>query len=153
MKDVVLRSAREEDLEELYLIERVCFPKHYFSKYFLRILLEYPSSLAFVAVVSDRTVGFVVGVIEEEGEGRIYTLDVLPDFRRRGIGGMLLEKLEEEFAKRGVVKCRLEVMEGNVPALQLYSKKGYRQVGVIKGYYGDRNGLVMEKALKLPGSL
>lgn len=147
MCGVVLRRTSPEDLDELYLIDRVCFPKHYFPKSFIRSLLEHPSSVGLVAMCSGRIVGFTIGVVEGKGMGRIYTLDVLPEFRRRGIGSLLLEKLEEEFARRGVVKCRLEVMDGNVPAIRLYSKMGYRKVGVIKDYYGDSDGIVMEKTL------
>ncbi len=153
MEVVVLRKARNEDLDELYLIDKACFPQHHFSKYFIRLLLEYPSSIAIVALSSNRIVGFTIGVIEEENEGRIYTLGVLPDFRGRGIGRLLLEKLEEELAMLGIEKCCLEVMEGNTPALQLYSKMGYRKVGVIKRYYGNRDGIVMEKALKHLGTV
>ncbi|MEM1884796.1 MAG: GNAT family N-acetyltransferase, partial [Candidatus Jordarchaeales archaeon] len=124
-----------------------CFPKHYFPKYFIRLLLEHPYSIGLVATYLGRIIGFTIGVIEGKGKGRIYTLDVLPEFRRRGIGSLLLGKLEEEFAERGVVRCRLEVMDGNTPAIRLYSKMGYRKVGVVKNYYGDRDGIVMEKIL------
>ncbi|MBS7246827.1 MAG: GNAT family N-acetyltransferase [Candidatus Jordarchaeales archaeon] len=148
MNGVVLRRARDEDLDALYMIDKVCFPRHHFSKYFIRLLLEYPSSVAIVAMISSRIVGFTIGVIEDENESRIYTIGVLPDFRRRGIGRLLLEKLEEELARQGAVKCRLEVMEGNIPALQLYSKMGYHRLGVIRRYYGDKDGIVMEKVLK-----
>ena len=39
----------------------------------------------------------------------------------------------------------LEVRESNTIARELYKKFGFREVALRKFYYGDENGILMEK--------
>ena len=41
--------------------------------------------------------------------------------------------------ERGCVAYTLEVRAGNVPAISLYEKHGFKQDGIRKGYYQDNN--------------
>ncbi len=141
---ILLRPVRLDDLNELYIIDKICFPEHYFPKDFLRYLLTHDSALSFAATMLGKIVGFVIGVAEGE-IGRIYTLDVVPEFRRRGVGAMLLKKVEEELRRKGVRIYCLEVMRENYPAIKLYLKMNYKPVRILKGYYGNRDGILMVK--------
>jgi GNAT superfamily N-acetyltransferase len=59
------------------------------------------------------------------GEGWIGGMGVVPAARRRGIGRMLMEAAIAAARRRGVGVVRLEVLEQNEPAVQLYRQLGF----------------------------
>ena len=60
---------------------------------------------------------------------------VHPDFRRRGIGQMLVTALADELKQAGNRCLTLEVRASNAPAIAMYQKLGFEQVGLRKNYY------------------
>ncbi|MEM2102487.1 MAG: GNAT family N-acetyltransferase, partial [Candidatus Bathyarchaeia archaeon] len=80
--------------------------------------------------------------------GRIFTIDVAPTHRRKGIGIKLLKRAEKEFVDLGVKVCYLEVRADNVAAKQLYKKVGYKEISVLKDYYfKGGHGIRLKKTL------
>lgn len=59
-------------------------------------------------------------------EGQIGRMAVLPTFRNRGIGGILLRTLVHRAAARGITKVYLNAQ---VPALRFYSHYGFVATG------------------------
>jgi ribosomal-protein-alanine N-acetyltransferase len=70
-------------------------------------------------------------------EAHVTTFAVLPAYRRRGIGGLLLVQLMELAADLGAAVCTLEVRLSNAAARRLYQSFGFRPVGVRPRYYTD----------------
>jgi ribosomal-protein-alanine N-acetyltransferase len=70
-------------------------------------------------------------------EAHVTTFAVLPAYRRRGIGGLLLSGLMALSADMGAAVVTLEVRLSNVAARQLYQRFGFRPVGVRPRYYSD----------------
>ena len=64
-------------------------------------------------------------------------LAVEPDWRRRGIGSALLERLLIETKGDTDRGYTLEVRVSNVGAIRLYERFGFRPRGVRRGYYTD----------------
>ncbi|PIC77433.1 GNAT family N-acetyltransferase [Sporosarcina sp. P19] len=63
-----------------------------------------------------------------------------PECRGKGIGVMALEYLEEQVRKHGLERIELGVFVFNEPALKLYKKLGYQEIGRIENftyYEGD----------------
>jgi len=58
-----------------------------------------------------------------------------PMVRRRGIGAMLLARMEEALTDVGVRSLFLEVRESNGAALGLYEARGFKPVGRRRAYY------------------
>lgn len=81
----------------------------------------------------------------------VHVLNVAsdPDRRRCGIGQRLVRAAEEIGSKKGAQSSTLEVRRSNAPAIGLYAKLGYEQVGVRPGYYASNgeDALVMTKSL------
>ena len=96
-------------------------------------------------------VGFVLSrAVEDEAE--ILTLALHPDLRGRGLSASLLSRHLDTLTQSGVRKVHLEVEEGNAPALALYRRHGFKQVGHRPGYYAGPNG-VRTGALTLSATL
>lgn len=142
-----------EDLEKIYELELECFGRNAYSKSFIRFLLADLSSIALKAVDDQgEIVGSVIGRVEKSSGkviGRVYTIDVKPEHRRKGIGRTLLKKLEEEFRRMGCEKIVLEVAVDNEPAIKLYKSMGYEFVAKLKNYYGPgRDAYRAERILR-----
>ena len=151
-RSIRIEQASLEDLERMYELERTCFGRDAYSKQFLRLLLIDPSSIPLKAVMGEgEIVGSAIGRVEKIGGqvvGHVYTLDVRPDFRRRGVGAALLKSLENEFKKLGCEKAILEVAVDNEPAIRLYKSLGYIFASRLKDYYGrGRDAYRAEKDL------
>lgn len=72
------------------------------------------------------------------GEAHISTLAVKPDYRRRGIGELLLVAMLDRAAELGAEVMTLEVRVSNLAAQNLYRKYAFQQVGRRRLYYSDR---------------
>ncbi|WP_369184494.1 GNAT family N-acetyltransferase [Streptomyces sp. Y1] len=84
-----------------------------------------------VARLGDEVVGAVRGRVDTEGVGRIERLVVHPRMQRHGLGGRLLEALEQRLAEDGPVAAyRLFTGHRSLGNLRLYARQGYRQTGV-----------------------
>jgi ribosomal-protein-alanine acetyltransferase len=149
MSEVVIEKAEVKDLDILHEIERESFSENAFPKSFLKYLIVQHGSTFLKAKINDEIVGCIAGLPHKpNGISRIYTLEVKPEFRRKGIASKLLQTLENEFKKRGATLSILEVEVDNTAALNLYQKFGYKTVGILKDYYGkNRNGFEMTKKL------
>jgi ribosomal-protein-alanine N-acetyltransferase len=85
-------------------------------------------------------------------EAEILSVTVAAEARRRGYAGALLARHLDALARQGVRTVHLEVEEGNAPALALYRRHGFREVGRRPGYYAKPDGtrvsaLTMSRAL------
>jgi ribosomal-protein-alanine N-acetyltransferase len=83
--------------------------------------------------------GFVLSRIVLD-EAEILTIVMAPEARGRGHAHPLLAHHLDELVRAGVRTVHLEVEEGNAPALALYRRFGFRQVGRREGYYGKPDG-------------
>ena len=84
-------------------------------------------------------VGFVLSrkVLDE---AEILSVAVAKAERGRGYAVPLLRRHSSRLAAAGVRKLHLEVEEGNAPALALYRRLGFSQVGRRPGYYRRPDG-------------
>ena len=67
------------------------------------------------------------------------------DSRGQGIGKKLLSYLVVIGINNHVINITLEVRKSNEIARNLYKKFGFREVALRKFYYGDEDGILMEK--------
>ena len=142
-----IRKAELRDLDEIMKIEGLCFPEETaFPRGMFVYLIRYSVSL--VACASDESIaGFIIGY--SSGDiGAIYTLDVHPHFRRKGIGRDLVLALEERLFSMGSRLIRLEAALENPGSLELYRKIGYQEKERIRNYYGrGKHAVRMWKSL------
>ncbi len=81
-------------------------------------------------------------------EAEILTVAVVPAARRRGHGAALLREGMAAARARGAGAMFLEVAAGNAPALALYAREGFAEVGRRRRYYaGGADALVLRRDL------
>lgn len=85
------------------------------------------------------------------GEGHLLNISIAAPFQRRGHGAQLLERFIELARYRGLESMILEVRPSNFTARRLYLRRGFRQVGLRRGYYpavdGREDALVLTLTL------
>lgn len=75
----------------------------------------------------------------------IDNIEVEKIYRGKGIGTKLMSYLIALAIEKRVVNITLEVRVSNEIARNLYKKFGFREVALRKFYYGDEDGILMEK--------
>ena len=137
-----IRTVRQEDIEEISLLEQASFDDPYPS-YFLSELARDNPETFLVLTLNNEIVGY--GVVDHwEDHDHLISIAVRPDSRRKGLGEALLVELEKRLSKERPL--RLEVRQSNSAAIQLYSKRGFMKTGLAEGYYRDgENAITMEK--------
>jgi GNAT superfamily N-acetyltransferase len=85
-----------------------------------------PPRAAFVAVEDGAVVGFVSGHRTRRYgcDGELQWIDVIEDFRRRGIAGDLLLTIAGWFVEQSALRICVNVDPKNLVARRLYSKYG-----------------------------
>ena len=82
-------------------------------------------------------------------EADVMNVAVAPAYRRQGIGEGLMVALMDALRQRGMESLTLEVRASNGPAIALYDRLGFAQVGRRPNYYTDprEDALIMRKEL------
>src|SRR2546426_11202409 len=139
-----IRPATQDDTNAISLLEEASFNDPYPS-YFLSELARDNPETFLVLTLNDEIVGY--GVVDHwEDHDHLISIAVRPDSRRKGLGEALLVELEKRLSKERPL--RLEVRQGNLAAIHLYSKRGFTKTGLAEGYYGDgEDAIIMEKKL------
>jgi [ribosomal protein S18]-alanine N-acetyltransferase len=131
-----IRRPKTEDLEELFEIDRICFPAGIaFSQVELLFHLRHSKSIAWLAEDAGRILGFALARIESQSRAHIITLDVIPEARQQKLGTTLMSALHRALQARKVGVACLEVAVGNLPAQRLYERLQYQYLGILPGYY------------------
>lgn len=132
-------------------LHKNCFAKGWgyleFESFF-----ERAGVFAAIAYHKEKTpVGFVLcWLIDAQCD--LLSMGVLADFRRDGIGQMLLDYATENARSLGASHMALEVNIHNKAARELYEAQGYEQFHIRKDYYSNADGsradaICLKKAL------
>lgn len=80
-------------------------------------------------------------------DAEIVDVAVAQTYRRRGIGGELLDRMIADLDARGLHVIVLEVRSGNEAAIRLYEGRGFTGIGVRKNFYENprEDALVMQR--------
>lgn len=125
-----------EDIPAVHAIESASFPTPW-PPYAFRQELETNRLARYLVVRAGARVIAYAGIWLMVDEAHVTTFAVLPAYRRRGIGGLLLSELMALSAERGAAVVTLEVRLSNAAARRLYQRFGFRPVGVRPRYYTD----------------
>lgn len=133
------------DVPAVAELERKCFSDPW-SERSVAAELENPLSLWLVALLGRTVVGYV-GSQSVMEQADMMNIAVNPDYRRQGIAESLIERLVAELKDKQVSSLTLEVRASNAPAIALYRKLGFIQVGKRPNYYRNprEDALILRK--------
>lgn len=136
----------EKDIPNMAKAEKLCF-SHPWSESALAGEIKSQFSDFFGAFCEGEFAGYIGGRTVV-GETEIFNVAVLPDFRRKGFGKMLIEEFIKAAKEKGTQVVFLEVRTSNLPAISLYEKCGFVFCGIRKDYYDDpkENAILMRLA-------
>lgn len=143
MSDIIITRMSEHDLLEVVEIEEQSGLSRWgWAAYYAELqggnrdlmLIAKPASTS--ALESDRIAGYIVAR-ETAGELHINNVAVRAEFRRRGIGETLLNRVIEEARRRKANAAFLEVRSANHAAQALYAKSGFRAIARRANYYSE----------------
>src|SRR5262245_256539 len=114
-------------------------------------LFERPDTFLFLASTDGDLVGYALGCVMPAAEGwaadtwrvgdrigELESLSVLPDHRGEGVGSLLLDAVDEEFAKLGVGDVVIGALPGNTGALKLYERRGFKPTWIYLSRFAAR---------------
>lgn len=125
-----------KDIEDVLEIERQSFPNPWSYYAFYSEITSNVNAYYITAKYDKKIIGYA-GIWIIIDEGHISNIAVHPNYRRQGIGGILLTHLIEYSKQKGVKLITLDVREKNLPAQQLYKKYGFEVISIRKNYYSD----------------
>lgn len=105
------------------------------------------SGRLFVASAGEGPVGYAMLVLHEGDEdtfplvpryGEVYSLSVAPDERGSGIGGLLLDAVDELLVTEGDLPLTIAVMTENEDALRFYQRRGLVPGEIVLFRFPDR---------------
>ena len=119
-------------------IDRIHFKNLGWSKNQMISQFKKNSNLAFGCFDNDKLVGFLIGdliFIEKVSEYEILLIYVKKSYRRRGLANLLINHLSASKYILKLKKIFLEVLDDNIPAINLYKKNNFNLINIRKNYY------------------
>ena len=104
--------------------------------------LKNNNSFYLVAKNKNEIVGFI-GIIKNVDFVEILNIVVKKDFRNKGIGNKLLQKIIEVVKEIKMQEIYLEVNEKNKNAIKLYEKNNFEKIGIRKKYYNGIDSAIL----------
>ena len=149
-----VRRSSLHDFKRIIELEHLCFPGDLaYSKRQLRYLFTKANSTVLVETNNKVIRGFII-VLYRKGSrvAGIETINIDPQYRKKGVALRLLNAAEVDMKKKGIKKIRLEVSSTNHAAINLYKNAGFQKKSVLKNYYnydheGSHDALRMTKEL------
>ena len=139
----------ESHVSQVAELEKICFSDPWSEKS-VASELSNPLSLWLVAEEEGRVAAYI-GSQTVMDETDMMNVAVHPDFRRRGLGEQLVMQLVARLKENGSHCLLLEVRASNAPAIGLYEKLGFAQIGRRKNYYRNprEDALILRKEWEL----
>jgi ribosomal-protein-alanine N-acetyltransferase len=136
--DPVIADAVAKDAAAIGRLHAVSFRRGWSDDEIERLLLD-RSVIAHRVTVGRAFAGFVMSRLAA-GEAEILSIAVTAARKGQGLAGRLLRHHLGRLAAARVRAVFLEVDEGNEPAIRLYRRAGFHEVGRRPGYYPADGG-------------
>ena len=113
--------------------------------------LAQPDSFLLLVERGALLIGYVLVVVEPDGDvlwcdtwlvgekvAELETMYLVPEERGRGLGGILLDIVDAELERRGIADLVIGAVPGNLAALRLYERRGFKPSWVIMSRFAAR---------------
>ena len=139
----MIRIATSNDFVDILSIEKKVF-KHPWSKEQLDWELNsQPAAENYVMIAKGNMIGYLFSHIIDD-DVQILNIAIDIPFQNEGYGEQLLSYFLDQFNTDSSI--HLEVRKSNFPAINLYLKFGFHEIGTRKGYYADgEDAIIMQR--------
>lgn len=142
---MILEKMNASHVAQIAQLEKICFSDPW-SERSVASELENKLSCWLVAMEGEQVAGYI-GSQTVCGETDMMNVAVHPDHRRKGIAESLILALIAELKTMESHCLTLEVRASNAPAIALYEKLGFSEIGRRKNYYRNprEDALILRK--------
>lgn len=134
-----------QDIPAALRIDRAAFAKSWSEKDFADELAKNYARYILLEA-NGEAVGYAgIWCIYETAE--LIRIAVHPSAQRKGFADALMREIPSLAAQSGCEHMLLEVRSSNAPAQSLYTKSGFHQIDLRRGYYDGEDAVIMEKKL------
>ena len=142
---MTILKMNESHVGQVAELEKICFSDPW-SENSVASELNNKLALWLVAVEGERVAGYI-GSQTVLGETDMMNVAVHPDFRRKGIAEAIILELIQQLKAMESHCLTLEVRASNVPAISLYEKLDFSEIGRRKNYYRNprEDALILRK--------
>lgn len=99
-------------------------------------------SFVLVAKENNKVIGFA-SIWKAIDVMHLMDIVVAKNHRRKHIASILMKEIINISLKNNINELTLEVSQNNLPALNLYTKFGFKELGIRKNYYGVNNNAII----------
>lgn len=153
--EIIITRMSEHDLLEIVEIEEQSGLSRWgWAAYYAELQtgnrdLMLIARIARSSIIETPIAGYIVAR-ETAGELHINNVAVRSEYRRRGIGATLLNRVLTEARRRKANAAFLEVRSGNQAAQTLYEKSGFKAIARRPNYYSEplEDAVVMSLVLR-----
>ena len=134
-----IRFCTSDDVDQVLTVDRIS-PYPWSENVIARDLIVGDSVISYIGAFAPADENMLLGYAvlgEEDGNGLLMNLVVLPEYRRRGIGVQLVVASAELASSLGLLKLVLRVRLTNYAALALYRGLGFRCDATRVGFYSN----------------
>lgn len=134
---MLIRRMTAQDVEAAVEIEKQCFSLPWSAKSFEDSISR--DDTIFLVCEEQGDDAFYItgymGLYLSFDEASVTNVAVSSAFRKKGYGEALVAAAKEEAKQAGAENIFLEVRQSNVPAISLYKKFGFEELGIRKNFY------------------
>ena len=142
---MLVRKMTIDDVAAVAEIEKACFSLPWSEKSFedsilredtIFLVCEADTEEASDAEASKCScIAGYIGMYLSFDEASITNVAVSPEFRKKGCGAALVTTAKEAAKEAGAEMIFLEVRVSNEPAISLYRRNGFEDLGIRKNFY------------------
>lgn len=132
---VHIRWMIRRDMPEVLEIEQHSFEFPWSEDDFIRCLRQ-RNCIGMVAEHNERVVGFMIYELHKN-QLHVLNFAVAREYRRRGAGAQMVEKLVGKLSHQRRNRILLEVRETNLTAQLFFKELGFRAITVLRDFYED----------------
>ena len=130
---MLIREMTLQDVPAVAEIEKACFSLPWSVQSLVDSVVR-EDTMFLVCEDAQEIVGYI-GMYLSFDEGDITNVAVSPAHRKMGYGEAIVSKAVELAKEKQLEMILLEVRLSNVPAISLYKKMGFEEIGMRKNFY------------------
>lgn len=135
---MLIRKMTLQDISAVVEIEKECFSLPWSENSF-KDSLSREDTIFLVCEINENETGSHIagymGLYLSFDEASVTNVAVSPCFRKKGYGEALVAAAKKAAKGDGAECIFLEVRQSNVPAISLYKKLGFEELGIRKKFY------------------